>query len=353
MRWISWAERFLARHAWVLSALALVLFYTHPVEVHFAFIGLTVSRAAFQDIVLCVFGGMILLQAVRPLRGDALCCAAVNLLPAFLILSLYGSRLSLWSTVCTLVLVGLMLIDLKAALSARSRRRRRRLMRSTAITFCIYFMISSLPGTFYYLVQDKGPAQGPLLLRTELPAAGERASSPAYTDLACILSVLWEDMDVESRLETLERVLEAEAECLGIRTPRLTAACLAEDDKNANGQYNHTRDRIELDEEALMTRDGRDTLETLLHECRHAYQHSVVDMIDWSHEAAKQHAFFAEARAWREEHIGASVYNNSPEGIEEYFLEYYYTAIELDAREYARARIREIIEEMWYPEYGI
>jgi len=186
-----------------------------------------------------------------------------------------------------------------------------------------------------------------------LPAAGERASSPAYTDLACILSVLWEDMDVESRVETLERVLEAEAECLGIRTPRLTAACLAEDDKNANGQYNHTRDRIELDEEALMTRDGRDTLETLLHECRHAYQHSVVDMIDWSHEAAKQHAFFAEARAWREEHIGASVYNNSPEGIEEYFLEYYYTAIERDAREYARARIREIIEEMWYPEYGI
>lgn len=77
-----------------------------------------------------------------------------------------------------------------------------------------------------------------------------------------------------------------------------------------------------------MVCDPAEYLNTLLHECRHAYQHDCVDSLDWNDPAVQTGIYYAQARKWRFEHAN---YISLSEGQDAYFSQ----TIESDARRYA------------------
>ena len=76
---------------------------------------------------------------------------------------------------------------------------------------------------------------------------------------------------------------------------------------------------------------GYESLEyvnTILHECRHAYQHDCVDSLDWSDTEVQTGIYFSEVRNWRYEHAN---YVSASEDRDVYYNQW----IEKDARHYA------------------
>ena len=73
-------------------------------------------------------------------------------------------------------------------------------------------------------------------------------------------------------------------------------------------------------------------LDTICHECRHAYQHYVVDMLDWSQDSVNSHYYYRSAQQWKLE------LNDYRDGQLNYDT-YYQQSIEADARAYAERSV--------------
>ena len=89
----------------------------------------------------------------------------------------------------------------------------------------------------------------------------------------------------------------------------------------------------QFDSESMYRKDSSTIVTTCLHEGRHAYQHQVVNGI-------VQHDDLSEAVAWRENLKDGNYisFEENPRG-------YYEQPVEVDAREFAACRYREMISE--------
>ena len=67
---------------------------------------------------------------------------------------------------------------------------------------------------------------------------------------------------------------------------------------------------------------------TILHECRHAFQHDCVDSLDWEDQATQTGIYYAQARQWRYEQAHYISISESMDG-------YYDQEVEKDAKQYA------------------
>lgn len=108
----------------------------------------------------------------------------------------------------------------------------------------------------------------------------------------------WENASEQERVNALQAVANVASSELGI-SPAPVAASVSGMDAYAG--YSPDTGVIWICEPWLMESNAEDAVTTVLHECYHKLQHSVVssDAIDWESEFVQTNAYFKEALAWR------------------------------------------------------
>lgn len=135
----------------------------------------------------------------------------------------------------------------------------------------------------------------------------------------------WCLLSAQEKTHVLQVVADIETSYMQI-SPVVVRNCpLA---NNIVGSYDSMKREAQID---LDKHEGYSSLEyinTILHECRHAYQHDCVASLNWSDPSIQTGIYYAQARQWRYEHRN---YISSSENPRAYFSQ----AIEKDARNYA------------------
>lgn len=139
----------------------------------------------------------------------------------------------------------------------------------------------------------------------------------------------WSNLSYEDKMDTLQTVVNIEATYLTISPITLKSTKLED---NTVGQYSYDENIIYIDSEFIAISESTDALDTICHECRHAYQHSVVDMLDWSQDSVNSHYYYRSAQQWKLE------FNDYQSGQFDYDT-YYQQSIEVDARVYAERSV--------------
>ena len=137
-------------------------------------------------------------------------------------------------------------------------------------------------------------------------------------------------MNTEQRLDALQRVANCEMDAIGIEMARVISEDLENSDSTYSiGCYRPSAHEIVVDSYCLEQFSYAKILENLLHECRHAYQYSVISILNWDSSIVQRHQYFEDARRWKTELIQE----------ETDFHTYYLQSIECDARSYAKDRL--------------
>lgn len=145
--------------------------------------------------------------------------------------------------------------------------------------------------------------------------------------IADIAPERWVNLDIQQKLNVCQKIINCEARYLGLsheitvgtaELPEKTVAC-----------YSETQHQIVVNIDYLNNLYSYDILETLIHECTHAYQHEQVDVYKTLDETSRNLLMFYDASIYMEE------FANYEDGDHDY-LHYYTQRIEKDAR-YAAA----------------
>lgn len=147
--------------------------------------------------------------------------------------------------------------------------------------------------------------------------------------------LVWKDLNEQQRVDTLQSICDYECACvLGCDTATVQAGYTKED--NTLGEYNHVTNTVLININHLREDDVEDTLNTLLHEVRHAYQHTVIDMFNKVEgkldEKDLRLPIFRYASSLRENFDDYKSGNND-------FYEYYGQASEEDSRDWAEEEV--------------
>lgn len=133
------------------------------------------------------------------------------------------------------------------------------------------------------------------------------------------------------RLEALQGIVDLEVLYFGIGPLNLTAEQI--EDIGENGYFDGNRGIIVLNDRLLQDDVDRSTcLETVLHECYHAYELACVEAVDWE-QVDTSLRMYRDVSKWRDDFLSyqsATGYSNE----EEYSI-YYNQSLEADARAYA------------------
>ena len=152
---------------------------------------------------------------------------------------------------------------------------------------------------------------------------------------------LWQEetydcLSNEEKKELFQELIGLECLYWGIEPVKLEVETY-EASSAVQGYYIHEYYVISIRKE-MFDMPREEVLDTLLHECHHAYAHTVVDSIDWDDKAVQQNKnlrFYKEAYLYKE-----GIENHVD--IEEDFDGYYNNFIEVAARAYAKE---------WMPNY--
>lgn len=148
----------------------------------------------------------------------------------------------------------------------------------------------------------------------------------------------WGYLDDDEREETLRRVAEFEMNSLGMEGEIYLS--FEELESPTLGVYFDRDKIIKLDSFRVKERRMRDTLFTLLHEIYHAYQHYIVENLDFSDILVEKSRYYRQAREWKNNieigyispDVNLSDYNSQP--------------LERDADKYAEERVEEYLREI-------
>ncbi len=142
----------------------------------------------------------------------------------------------------------------------------------------------------------------------------------------------WERLSDEDKLEVLGTVLDVECDFLGLPWELNLRVCPLED--GVRGAYNDETLTVKLDSDLFRSGTGEEVLDTLLHECRHAYQYRLVDAFENSGDDYRYLLAFDSAWAFS---VELQDYRSTTKGDD--YWEYYDQEVEMDARSYARQRV--------------
>lgn len=152
---------------------------------------------------------------------------------------------------------------------------------------------------------------------------------------------VWQTLGVQEKLDVLQKVIDSETLYMGIAPQRVAMRDLSDGQTGiVSGKYMAGGNTLYIDDVHILEGDARECLDTMLHECRHAYQHSVVDLFDFSESTVATHLFFAQARQWRQEFAQ----NVASDPYAAYSV-YYEQSIETDARAYAAERAAQYLPD--------
>lgn len=135
----------------------------------------------------------------------------------------------------------------------------------------------------------------------------------------------WQRLDAQGKIDVLQVIADIETNHMQI-SPVEVVNCHLED--RTFGEYDQAKRQARIDLEKHEGYDAFEYLNTILHECRHAYQHDCVESLDWNDPEVLTGIYYAQARQWRYEHANYVSAAEDRDG-------YYQQAIEKDARSYA------------------
>lgn len=138
---------------------------------------------------------------------------------------------------------------------------------------------------------------------------------------------VWSGLSLDERMDVLQVIANIEANYLGTDFELNVSSSPLEE--YVLGQFSESSHSITLDMEHVKFDSSEDILTSLLHECRHGYQHSCVSLLDDFDEEDKNLYIYREIAEYK---YGFANYNKIP---------YYSNPVEVDARQYARESVED------------
>lgn len=139
----------------------------------------------------------------------------------------------------------------------------------------------------------------------------------------------WARLSDQEKVNALQVIADIETHHLQIE-PVTVVLCTIEG--LAAGQYRSLGRTVEIDPEKHSEYHPEEFIETVLHECRHAYQNDCVAAVHWEDPETANSFYYSDFRRWQEELNSPVLYENDPDG-------YYQQSVERDARDYANIGI--------------
>ena len=147
------------------------------------------------------------------------------------------------------------------------------------------------------------------------------------TEISSLLTTCnWEELNSEERSDVLYKVIKYEASLLGIPVPKLQVVNTHPD--ITMGSYDNLTGIISLNNFHLGQNSIEECLSTAMHELYHAYQNSVIKILDDLPLSVRENSYFDKAVEWQfadksyaEDHKNVNTYESN--------------ALEVDARAYA------------------
>lgn len=136
---------------------------------------------------------------------------------------------------------------------------------------------------------------------------------------------LWNGLSEQERIDALQVVADIETNHLGIAPVVVSNKSL---EAHITGGYQHSQRAVYIDMSKHSDDESIEAIITILHECRHAFQHDCVDSLDWEDQATQTGIYYAQARQWRYEQAHYISISESMDG-------YYDQEVEKDAKQYA------------------
>lgn len=180
---------------------------------------------------------------------------------------------------------------------------------------------SILTVSYYGLegVQHRGKVHAPVSV------AGENQMLANLSTIQLLNDASWREMGIQEKLDTLQVVADIETRYLQIEPVSVVSVHL---ENHTLGSYDNESRTVKIDFDHHAENDAMECLNTLLHECRHAFQHDCVQSLDWSNEQVLTGSYYAQARLWRQNFASYTPSSHDYAGYQQ-------QAIEMDARAYA------------------
>lgn len=140
---------------------------------------------------------------------------------------------------------------------------------------------------------------------------------------------IWETLTEEQKTNTIDNLKNIELYYLGVSTP--TKLIVRDIGNNIAGQHYPSSNIIEIDKNHLINDSVYDVVNTICHECRHAFQYACVNAYQNTYDEYKNLVIFNDAKQFKDNY--ANYYEFS--GFNETYDEYASQTIEADASEYA------------------
>lgn len=187
------------------------------------------------------------------------------------------------------------------------------------------------------------------LMTTKAPLVSAASEAEEWTVENNIetIRLLWEEewkkLNPQQKMDVLGVVLNIEIRYLGLNHEVYLKGNVLDGETSAH--YNHKDHEIVMDIGQLKTADAADVLDSLCHECYHAYQYQVIALYEETPEKYRNMLLFQYVGNYIEE---TSNYKDGNKDM----AEYYYQTMEIQARQYAKCavadyydRIRELTVE--------
>ena len=143
----------------------------------------------------------------------------------------------------------------------------------------------------------------------------------------------WKDIETDKKLDVFQSIVNLETSKMSVPNVKVSSYST---ESEILAYYNPAEKQIYVNTDILNTIEGGQALNLILHECRHAYQHNVVSIIDWSDKNAQNNYYYSDARSWKENFDNYIMVDDLTD--EEEFRKYEQQSIEVDARDYAVTR---------------
>ena len=160
-------------------------------------------------------------------------------------------------------------------------------------------------------------------------------------DIKFFDDALWRNLSYEKRATACEKIVQLEARHLGLsKDLQLRFENIDEIDENATGLYYDDTETVVIRNDLLESNYCRDqVLETIFHECHHAYSYDLIDAYKILPDKYKRLYLLREAKEYDNE-INIKGYVTP---TDDNYIDYYFQKYESKSREYAKSRLFEYL----------
>lgn len=220
------------------------------------------------------------------------------------------------------------------AAAGRHRRRNGSPMMTAARRYLVIAttVVLAAPSLITLTVYGFDPAEPSRLIGTVHALDSLSGDNMMLANLSTIRlfdDAVWERLSEQEKVDALQVVADIETRHLGIESVTVAAWEL---DGSTFGAYNSAGRIVKFDLEQHRGYRPAEWIDTVLHECRHAYQNDCVDALDWDDPDTAGKFYYGDFRQWKEE-----LEQIAPSGKDGYYQQ----AIERDARDYADSGVQD------------